>query len=391
MMSISRFQAILAGACLVIIGVVIGRSSLPPANAPLFSVVNGQREISFPTFWETWDKLHQDFINPLDDKKLLYGAVSGMVAAAGDPYTSFQDPETNKQFQETLSGSFSGIGVEIGLRGGFITVIAPLKDSPAQKAGIKAEDIIVAIDKKPISSDTSIDQVVQSIRGPKGKAVALAVVHKNDNAPTDISIVRDTIKVESVRLEMVDGAAHITITSFNSDTAQRFKEAAQSAVNQHAKGIILDMRDNPGGFLQAAVDISSQFLDPGTLVVSEKGKDSQEYRTSGRPLLKGLPVVVLINKGSASASEIVAGALLDDLHVPTIGTTSFGKGSVQQLLDLSDGSSLKVTIAKWYTPSGRSINEQGIEPTIPVDQGKDATQDPQLDRAKQELQKTINH
>ncbi len=391
-MTFSRTNGFLLGVFFIVVGIGVGRYIVPVGYPlpPLFTVENGQQQLTFPTFWETWNKLHTNFIGQLDDKKLLYGAVAGMVHAANDPYTSFQDPETSKQFEETLSGSFSGIGVEIGMRNGFVTVIAPLKGSPAEKAGIKTEDIIIAIDTKPLTTDTPVDEVVRLIRGPQGKAVVLTMVHKSAKAPEDISVVRDIIKVESVHFAMIGNLAHMTITSFNGDTAQRFKEAAQKALSAKARGIILDMRDNPGGFLQAAVDISSQFLDAGRLVVSEKGKENDEYRTSGRPLLKDIPVVVLINKGSASASEIVAGALLDSLHTPIIGVKSFGKGSVQQLLQLKDGSSLKVTIAKWYTPSGRSIDEQGIEPTIVVEATAEGVKDPQLDRAVEEVTKLIN-
>lgn len=375
-------------------GLAVGRYIVPATPlAPLtfISEENGQRQLLFPTFWETWDKLHENFNGQLDDKKLYYGAVAGMVQAAHDPYTTFQDPEETKRFDETLSGSFSGIGVEIGVRNNLVTVIAPLADSPAQKAGLRSEDIIIAIDKTPITADSSIDDVVQRIRGPQGRSVTLTIVHKGDQSPTDITVVRQTISVESVKLDIAHDIAHVTITSFNGDTASRFKEAARKMAAAHIRGIVLDVRDDPGGYLQAAVDIVSQFVDSGSLVVTEKGQENREYRTTiGQGLLKNIPVVVLINKGSASASEIVAGALLDTKQAPVVGVKSFGKGSVQQLLHLKDGSSLKVTIAKWYTPSGHSIHEQGIEPTVVVEADKDPAKDVQLERAQEELKKLIH-
>jgi carboxyl-terminal processing protease len=372
------------------LGIFIGRYLIPAGEfraTPLrfVAVEEGKRQLVFPTFWEAWDELHGNFINGLEDEKLFYGAVAGMVAAAGDPYTVFSPPAETKQFEETIQGSFSGVGIEIGVRQGVVTVIAPLEGSPAAQAGVLEGDSIIAVDGKPVSAEMSIDDVVRLIRGELGKAVVLKVVHVGAQEPTDITIVRDTIEVESIRLENLDGIAHIRITNFNGDTAKQFTTAARRAKDENVRGILLDLRNNPGGFLDSAVEISSQFLDKGQIVVSEKGKVNKDYPAEGSPILKGLPVVVLVNNGSASASEIVAGALRDHLQAPIVGTKTFGKGSVQEFMKLSDGSSLRVTVAKWFTPAGHSINEQGIEPNVMIEQDRESEEDEQLNRAREEM------
>lgn len=381
---------------LFLIGLFVGRYVVPAgtfAQTPLqfVSVEEGERRLVFPTFWETWDTLHEHYIGELDDHELFYGAVAGMVKAAGDPYTVFSAPEATKQFEENIEGSFSGVGIEIGVEGGVVTVIAPLSGSPAEQAGVREGDVIVAVDEEPITQDTTLDDVVRRIRGPQGEPVTLTVVHRdNGNETEDIEVIRDTIEIESVRMEITDGIAHIEITNFNGDTAQRFTQAAREAERAGVRGIILDMRGNPGGFLQAAVNIASEFIEPGKLVVSEEGGEDEEYVSKGNPTLGGIPVVVLVNRGSASASEIVAGALQDQLGAPVIGTQTFGKGSVQEFLKLSDGSSLRVTVAKWFTPSGRSINEEGITPDIEVANDRETQDvDEQLDRAREEIRNIL--
>lgn len=384
----TKAQSILSGILLLAIGFLFGRYGVPATSIPLLPQQSAQQAVISPgqpsftaPFQDVWSKLHANFIGSLDDKKLDYGAVAGMVRAAGDPYTTFFDPDETKQLKETLSGSFSGIGAEMGIKNGLVVVIAPLDGSPAQKAGIKSGDIIVSVDKKNITQDMSLDDVVKEIRGAKGTTVVLSIVHKGANAPVDISIVRDDIAVPSVKNEVVNGIAHVTISSFNSDTATQFTVIAKQIKNQNVRGVLIDLRDNPGGYLDDAVSIASQFLQPGSVVVSERGKTETVHRANGGGLLRGLPVVVLINHSSASASEILAGALLDTLHAPVVGEQSFGKGSVQEVLDVADGSSLKVTIAKWYTPSGASIDKEGIKPTVAVTDDPNTQQDEQLSSA----------
>ncbi|MCE9643483.1 MAG: S41 family peptidase [Candidatus Andersenbacteria bacterium] len=384
----NRSQTIALIVVAVLVGYLIGqRHGFPPSQlstspAAISSASNHQTTALFS---DVWKSLHDNFIGSIDDKKLDYGAVAGMVHAAGDPYTTFFDPDQAKQLKETLSGSFSGIGAEMGIKNGLVVVIAPLEGSPAQKAGIKSEDIIVAVDKKNITQDMSLDDVVQEIRGPKGQAVVLSVVHKGDTAPKDISVVRDDIAVPSVKLEVVNNIAHISLASFDNNTASQFADIAKQVQKQKVRGVVLDLRDNPGGYLDSAVQIASQFLQPGSLVVSERGKTETTHKASGGGILKGVPVVVLINHGSASASEILAGALRDDIAAPIVGDQSFGKGSVQEVLDMSDGSSLKVTIAKWYTPNGSSIDKEGIKPTIAVTDDVNTKTDEQLEKAYSQI------
>ena len=380
-------------ALVLLAGVFVGRYIVPatlPGQSTIFELVSSQqsqRQFVFPTFWEAWDVLHENYIVNLDDKNLFYGAVAGMVRATGDPYTVFSTPEDSKQFQETLSGHFSGVGVEIGVENGLIKVIAPLTGSPAQQAGVLAGDIIVGVDDAAITPDMTLDEVVQKIRGPLGSTVVLKVVREGEEEPIDISIKRDTIQIESVRSTTENGIVHLSLLSFNGDTTKQFTSLAQQLQEQDIKGLVLDLRNNPGGFLQTSVDIASFFLEQGTDVVSEEGRKEGKkvYTTKGQPLLADIPLVILVNEGSASASEILAGALADHKQVPIIGTQSFGKGSVQELITLKDGSSLRVTVAKWFTPSGRSIDDEGIAPTIEVKDNRDTEEDEVLQRALEEL------
>jgi carboxyl-terminal processing protease len=388
-----RLNALLL-ALVLAAGIFLGRYIVPVGNSDLgplkyVTVNNGERELIFPTFWEAKDQLENKFIGNVNDEDLFYGAIKGMVAAADDPYTVFSNPSDTAQFEETIEGSFSGVGIEIGVRQSLVTVIAPLPGSPAEQAGVRTGDVIVAIDKKPIASDSTLDQVVQSIRGQRGTNVVLTVVHKDERETVDITVRRDTIAVESVKLSIEEGIAHLTITSFNSDTASRFTSAAREIQEKGVRGIILDVRGNPGGFLQSAVDIASRFLPAGTVVVSERGQETTDYQAKGATLLEGIPMVILMNEGSASASEILAGALHDRGNAALIGHKTFGKGSVQEFIKLSDGSSLRVTVAKWFTPNDININENGIEPNIAVDDNPDTPEDEQLQRAREEIAKLL--
>lgn len=368
-------------------GLFLGRYIWPAKE--LYTAGGSNNQIISPIYREVWDKLHDKYINGLDDQRLRYGAIEGMVRAAGDPYTIFSTPEDTKQLEETLSGSFSGVGIEIGVRNGLVTVIAPLEGSPAKSAGVQSGDTIVAIDDQPVTPDMTLDQIVQRIRGPKGTTVKLTVVHQESREGSDVTITRDTIEVESVKLAIEEGLAHLTITNFAEDTDSRFAAAIRQIIKEGARGVILDLRSNPGGFLQGAVDISSYFLPEDSVVVIERGKQTREYKSDGNHVLKDIPVVVLVDGGSASASEIVAGAIKDHRGVPVIGTKTFGKGSVQELIELDDGSSVRVTIARWFTPHGESIDKEGITPTTEVKNDPDTEEDEQFIKAKEELNKLI--
>lgn len=379
------------------LGLFVGRYMLAPGEAAVpaslqfVSVEDGERQLVFDTFWEAWDTLNAKFIGELDEEKLFYGAVRGLVSAADDPYTVFSDPPTTKQFEETIEGSFSGVGIEIGVRNRVPTIIAPLPGSPADQAGLQAGDVIVKVDDTEITQEMTLDDLVRLIRGPKGSEVRLTVVHEDANEISEYTVVRDTIEIESVKLEIENGIAHLTITNFNGDTAERFNAAARDILDANVRGIVLDVRNNPGGFLQASVDIASRFIPRGELVVTERGEQEQQYVAKGNTNLADIPTVVLVNGGSASASEILAGALRDQLGTKVVGTQTYGKGSVQEFITFDDGSSLRVTIAKWFTPNGTSINEEGVTPDVEVKNERETEDvDEQLDKAREELEKIFN-
>lgn len=354
-------------------------------------------EVDFSLFWKVYSDLQEKYVDSgkLEPEKVLYGAISGMVNSLGDPYTTFFEPENSKKFQEEISGSFGGVGIEIGKRNDILTVIAPLKDTPAYKAGVKAGDKILKIDNKP-TDNISIEEAVNLIRGKKGTKVILTI---NNGATKDIELIRDTIKVPTIEWQLVEkdgkNIAYMQIFSFNQTVDSEFRKAAEEILKSNADAIVLDLRNNPGGLLDSAINLAGWFLDKGKLVVSEEFGNStrNEFKSDGNGALKSYPTVILINGGSASASEILAGALHDNRSVKLVGVKTFGKGSVQQLEKYSDGSSLKVTIAKWLTPDGISISDKGIEPDVEVkiseenlkEEGKieigTPGKDPQLDKA----------
>jgi carboxyl-terminal processing protease len=345
------------------------------------------KEIDFNLFWKVWDELKADYVDKdkLNDKKMFYGAIKGMVSSVGDPYTVFMDPKIAQDFSNDLAGTFEGIGAEIGLKKDVITVIAPLPDMPAEKAGIKAGDKIVAINSVTTAGMT-VDEAVNKIRGPKDTKVTLSIFREGFDKVQDFVITRSTIIVKSVVPTLrEDKILKIQITNFNEDTSSLFDKAANQAVTDNPKGIIIDLRNNPGGFLDSAVEIASKWIENG-VIVTEKYSDIKktDHLARGHANLKDFKTVVLVNQGSASASEIVAGALQDDKKAILIGTQTYGKGSVQQLINLDDGSSVKITVAKWLTPKGRSINEEGIAPDYIVNLTSadfNAGKDPEMDAA----------
>lgn len=326
--------------------------------------------VDFSLFWQVWDRLHARYVDTdsLDTQQLVYGAISGMVAAAGDPYTVFFEPVTARKFQEEVSGAFSGVGMELGMRDGAITVIAPIKDSPAIRAGIRAGDVIVKIDDAS-AEGMSVEEAVNLIRGKKGTTVRLSVAREGEDALLEFSLVRDTIKIPAVDWKLLNGTvAYLQIYSFNGNVDDEFAEAIREIEESSADRLILDLRNNPGGLLDSAVNLAGWFLEPKSVVVKEKFSSGliDEMRTSGNARLVKMPVVILMNGGSASASEILAGALHDNRNIQIIGEQSFGKGSVQQIESFYNGSTLKVTVAKWLTPNGVSISETGIAPTTEI-------------------------
>ena len=345
--------------------------------------------INFSLFWDAYNKLQQNFINPenINNQKITYGAIEGMTKSLGDPYTTFFNPTEAKKFTDDLEGSFEGIGVEVGIKKDQLTVIAPLEDTPGQKAGLKSGDIITSIDGKSTANMTA-DSAVNLIRGQKGTNVTLTIYRDGWKDTKDIIITRDTIVIPAMDWKIInDNVAYIQIYQFGGSLSTDFDNAANQILQSNAKSIILDLRDNPGGYLETAQKIAGYFLITGQTVVVEdfgKNKEQQIYKTSGNYSLEKYPIVILINQGSASASEILAGALRDNKGVQLIGTKSFGKGSVQEVIDLNGGSFLKVTIAKWLTPKGSSISEVGLEPDVKVeisDKDIEAEKDTQLNKA----------
>ncbi|MDI3496107.1 MAG: carboxyl-terminal processing protease [Patescibacteria group bacterium] len=347
---------------------------------------NNKDNFDFNLYFEVWNSLKSEHVdkNKIKDSDLFYGSLEGMAAATGDPYTIFMNPEETTEFYEDLSGTFEGIGAEIGMRNEIITVIAPLDGTPAQKAGLRAGDKIYAIDGESVLG-LSVNEAVKKIRGEKGTAVTLTII-RNDDKPSDIEIIRDKIVVNSVKTEMKEnGVYYLQISNFNDDTQILFDKAVSDILLKNPKGIVLDLRNNPGGYLDTAIYIASDWIKEGPIVAEQFGENKRaEHPSRGQARLSGIKTAVLINEGSASASEIVAGALRDYKKATIIGKQSFGKGSVQNVRDLSDGSSLKITVARWLTPEGDYIHDKGIAPQIEVDISEDDinnNRDPQLERA----------
>jgi carboxyl-terminal processing protease len=326
----------------------------------------------------------------LNQQKLTDGLKSGLVSAAGDPYTVYFSPADAKAFNNELSGSITGIGAELGSNDqNEIVIISPLSGYPAQKAGLKPKDIVAAINGKTTQGMT-IDAAVTKIRGNPGTNVTLTIV-RGSAKPFDVTITRQKITVPSVKYEEDGDIGYMKISQFTQDTADLAQKGAQEFKSKNVKGVVLDLRGDPGGYLDAAVRVSSLWLNQGQTVVSERRGNTVvgSEAALGGNILKGLPTVVLIDDGSASASEITAGALRDNGAAQLVGVKSFGKGSVQQVEDFKDGSELKVTIARWYTPDGKNIDKQGIKPDVTVtisDADAAAGKDPQKDKALQILQ-----
>jgi len=357
----------------------------------------GQPEnVDFNLFWQAWQILKDKYVDAgkIENQKLVYGAISGLFASLKDPNTVFMPPSDAKKFSEEISGEFSGVGMEIGIRNEQLVVIAPLKDTPAERAGIKAGDKILKIDDK-ISIDMPVDEAVKIIRGPKNSTVILTIQRNGWSEPKEFSIVRDTIQIPTLDFEMKeDGIAYFHLYNFYENAPFLFYQAAVKAAMQNPKGIVLDLRNNPGGYLEAAVNLSGWFLEPGDLVVSEEFGDGkkEKFKANNSGFFKDFPIVVLINEGSASASEILAGALRDNREIKLIGKKSFGKGTVQELEYLRDGSTIKVTIAHWLMPHGGLIEKNGIIPDYEVNLTEDDIKndrDPQLEKAIEILKQEI--
>lgn len=350
-------------------------NKLPPEN----------KGADFSLFWSVWEEITQKYVDKtkLDAKKMVYGAISGMVASLGDPYTLFLAPDKNKESKEELNGSFEGIGAQLGNKDKKIVVIAPLAGSPAQKAGILAGDWIIKIDAKEIGN-LILPEVVAKIRGPKGTAVTLTVVHPGDDKPVDVAIIRDRIILKSVDWKPVGkNLAQIQLVRFGDETNTQWDQAVKEINEKKVTGVILDLRNNPGGYLTDSVYVASEFLKSGVVVKQQRYDGQTQTYSVNRPgKFLDIPLVILVNQGTASAGEILAGALQAASRGKIVGTQSFGKGSVQEVEDLSGGAGLHITTAKWLLANDVWINGTGLTPDIKVENNNDNPEkDLQLEKA----------
>lgn len=392
-----------------VFGYYIGNTH-SPALAQMTTVIGDQNgkatPVDFSPFWAVWNTLSQKYVGTStpDDQEKLWGAIQGLTGAYGDPYTTFFPPEENELFATEIAGSFEGVGMEIGVRNGVLVVVAPLEGTPAQRAGVQSGDYILKIDGVD-STTMPVDKAVRLIRGKKGTTVTITLGREGSDEPIEVKIERDTIDIPSIKTETKvytatstkSGAVQpadafvLRLYNFSAPSIAKFREALRQFMQSGNDKLIIDLRNNPGGYLEAAVDMGSWFLPQGRVVVQEDfghNQEKQVYRSAGYNIFNNqLKVIVIINGGSASASEILAGALREHGKAILIGEKSFGKGSVQELVKITDDTSLKVTIARWLTPNGVSISEQGITPDVevkglkPEEIAAGDKRDPQMDKA----------
>jgi carboxyl-terminal processing protease len=347
---------------------------------------NTPADKSFPTFWQAYDLLKQNHYE--DDvpqgKQLEYDAIQGMIFGLNDQFTSFIPPEEAKLINEDATGSFSGIGAGVQLnKGRVLQIMKVFPNSPAEKAGLKAGDMITEVDGKSMIGD-DLDVQVARVRGPEGSTATFTIVREGEDKPFKVDITRAKIEIKLVESKMLDNnVAYVSLTSFNSATAaQQLQAAIQDLLAKNPKGLIFDLRDNLGGFLNQAEEVADMFLKDGVVLYERtKNGDDKVDRSTDAGIAQDIPLVVLVNGGSASASEIVAGAIQDRGRGVLIGTTTFGKGAVQRVYELSDGSQMRIVNEHWFTPNNHDIHGKGIEPNVTVERGEDPKTDPQLDRA----------
>lgn len=365
---------------------------------------NKEEKVDFNVFWEAWKVIQDKYIRvgEVKNQDLVYGAVFGLVDSLNDPNSVFMPPSDAKKFNEDISGEFSGIGAEIGIKNDQLTIIAPLKGTPADRAGLKPGDKILKVDDK-ITQGLRVDEAIKIIRGKRGTKVILTILRDGWNEPKEIPIIRDIIQIPTLDFEMLSlnkaedkkDIAYFHLYNFYENAPMLFYQSVVKAAFQNPKGVILDLRNNPGGYLEAAVNLAGWFLESGKVVVSEEFRsgEKQEFKSRGNEFLSEIPIVVLINEGSASASEILAGALRDHRGVKLVGKKSFGKGTVQELQELKDGSVIKITVAHWLLPSGHIIEKNGLEPDYEIELTEkdiEEKKDPQLEKAIEILKREFS-
>jgi carboxyl-terminal processing protease len=401
-----------------IAGIYVGVTNRPEIEkvAGLYNEEQGKPEtIDFAPFWKAWNIINDKYVSAdsASDNEKVWGAISGLTASLGDAYSVFFTPDEFAMFRESITGNFEGVGMEVGMRDRALTVIAPLKDTPAFRAGVKSGDRILAIDGT-VTVHMSLEKAVSLIRGDRGSRVELTVYREEEAEPIIISIVRDVITIPTIEVDIMpthdklagadtsklslgqirNGVFIIRLFNFNANASDQFRGALRQFVESGSEKLIIDLRDNPGGFLEAAVDIASWFLPAGEVIVKEEhayGVVEREFRSKGYNIFnKKIRIAILINSGSASASEILAGALQEHGVATLVGEKSFGKGSVQELIEITPNTAMKLTIAKWLTPNGISISEGGLTPDVTIGITKEDIenkQDPQMDKAIEILNK----
>src|SRR5690554_1086550 len=383
-LQISPLRAIALATCyLAASGLAMAQDQEAQTQQILEGIQNGERvQIQLPDpeeqlplddlrkFTEVFSRIKAAYVEEVSDRKLLESAIKGMLSDL-DPHSTYLAPKDYEELEESTSGEFGGLGIEVGMENGFVKVIAPIDDTPAHKAGVLAGDLIIKLDEKPVKG-MSLEEAVKLMRGKPGTVLTLTIMREGESAPIEIDVTRDVIKVTSVKSRMIEnGYGYVRITQFQAETGRQFRQALIKLEEEYGgdlDGLIIDLRNNPGGVLQAAVETADALLDEGLIVYTEGRIQSSRLRFSAKPgdVMAGTPIVVLINGGSASASEILAGALQDHERAVVMGTQSFGKGSVQTVIPLDETHAIKMTTARYFTPEGRSIQAKGIKPDIEV-------------------------
>lgn len=353
-------------------------------------------DADFGVFWQAWSKIKEQYLKGKDLKEqdMVYAAIKGLAENIGDPYTTFFSPEDAKRFSEDVNGEFGGIGAELESLNDQVVVVAPLEGTPAQRAGIRPKDIIMKAGDTDMYGKTT-DEAVKVIRGEPGTKIKLLIAREGESGPIEIEVSREIIQVPNIKWEMKGDILYLRIQTFSQTAPLSFYKAVAAASKENPKGMVLDLRNDPGGYLEVAVNIAGWFIDRGEIVVRERYASGEEtnYKSYGNEALRDMPLVVLVNNGSASASEILAGALRDHLGVKLVGTKTFGKGTVQTLEELKDGSMLKITIANWVTPKGTILEKEGLLPDIEIKNTKEdleARRDAELEKALETVKSLIH-